>query len=86
MTYCEILSEEVQNFIEFSEEFYAGISFDFQVTYILVSWKMVVFQNIVLIQRHLIKLTRRQKSWVSDSDKENERETHSAGECSFAST
>ena len=28
MTHCEILSEEFQNFIKFSEEFYAGISSD----------------------------------------------------------
>ena len=47
-----------------------------QVTYILVSWKMVVLQNIVLIQRHLIRPTRRQKTRVSDSDKESGHETH----------
>ena len=45
MTHCNILSEE-----EFFSEFMQILCLTVQATYILVSQKMMVLQNIVLIQ------------------------------------
>ena len=49
-------------------------------TYMLVSQKTIVLQNIVLIPTVNIRPTKRQKTLVIDSDAESENETHGAGE------
>ena len=49
-------------------------------TYMLVSQKTIVLQNIVLLQTVNIRPTKRQKTLVIDSDAESENETHGAGE------
>ena len=54
-----------------------------QVTYILVSQKMAVLQNIVLIQTIWILNQEKAappKKKLTDSDTERENETHSTGE------
>ena len=50
-------------------------------TYILGSQKIIVLQNIVLIQTMcLLDQQKDKKTLVIDSDMEHENETHSAGE------
>ena len=76
MMHREILSEE-----EFCGEFYADTFSDCpRDVYTRVSEYSSDSDDVN------IRPTKRQKTLVIDSDTGNENETHSAGECSFAST
>ena len=80
MIHHEILSEE-----EFFGEFYADTYSDWA-TFTLVSQKMTVLQNIVLIHMMWMLHQQRQKTLLIDADTESENKTHRAGERSFVST
>ena len=75
MMHCNISSKE-----EFFSEFMQIFCLAVQATYVLVSQKMIVLQNIVLIQMTLSIRPKRQKTLVINSDMKSQNETHRAGD------